>query len=402
MSRSILLFAAFLTFGACSGNAGPKGPGNPTTPSGTTPPRPTTSTGNWGPGLGLPDGLIAYTLDADCPSGWSPWAPGVGRTLVATNNGSDVGVETGDPLATVAPRPHQHDIAADLDVPGAGIAGLSGCCNVNPGASGTYALSGTTEPADSAIPTVAVTTCRHDGDGDAEVGHSLPEGTVAWFDRDTCPDGMVRLANSDGLMVLPSDEGASLGQSMGTPLGVGEVRTHTHEGSLTLDVPVSSLAAAGGGNNDPAASGPLEVQAETGPGELGLPTVTALLCEVVQEVEGGSNNDRELDPGAIIWSLGDCPDGWDEASELHGRIPVGAPAGVAPGTVHGDPLSPFDVPLHDHFGWLPVDIPSQSVALVSGCCNESAGGNGMMTVSVTTDAATEGLPSIFLRPCARM
>ena len=262
---------------ACSGKVEPVNPGTGT-PAGTPGGTPTVTPTVPPLALGLPEGMLAYFDDEGCPLGWSEWSPGVGRALVSVTLPDEVGVEVGTALDSAAPRSHSHDIAATFDIPGAGISGLSSCCNSSPGRSGQRESSGPTESTDSTIPTLALQICRLDQGTDDELGNSLPAGTVAFFDRDACPDGMARPANSTGRMVLSTDTAASLGQTLGTELAPQEMRTHTHGATLTVTVPENSLAASSGGNNDPIARGDHQTDTTTDPAEWGLPYAQALLC----------------------------------------------------------------------------------------------------------------------------
>ena len=70
-------------------------------------------------------------------------------------------------------------------------------------------------------------------------------------------------------------------------------------------------------------------------------------------------------------------------------------------TPYGDPLTDLTQPGHDHTVALDVSIPSQDVALISGCCNSDVGGNGTFDVTGTTDPAPVDIPYIHLRPCLR-
>lgn len=111
---------------------------------------------------------------------------------------------------------------------------------------------------------------------------------------------------------------------------------------------------------------------------------------------------EEIPPGTIVYvQAATCPDGWDEAFDLRGRIVVGVTANNAVGDTYEDPLEDGEDRVHGHAVSGTISVPSRSVALAGGCCNESIGGNGTFTVTGTAEPVSTGLPTVALRACSK-
>ena len=113
--------------------------------------------------------------------------------------------------------------------------------------------------------------------------------------------------------------------------------------------------------------------------------------------------DEEIPPDLIGFTVTDnCPeDGWTEAFDLRGRIPIGLPEGVDNGATHGDPLESGEDRVHGHALQTTVNVPSIDVALISGCCFDQTGGNGTFDVVGTAEPVSSGMPTIALRACRK-
>jgi hypothetical protein len=109
-----------------------------------------------------------------------------------------------------------------------------------------------------------------------------------------------------------------------------------------------------------------------------------------------------IPPGTIVYvQAATCPDGWEEAFELRGRLVVGTTATNAPGDTHGEPLEAGEDRVHGHAVSGTATLSSRSVALASGCCNESIGAHGTHAVVGTAEPVSSGLPTVALRACRR-
>lgn len=353
--------------------------------------------------LGLPDGLLAYFDSADCPEGWSEFMDSRGRALVAVNQPDDIGVTVADPLDTEIPPTHEHTIKATFDVGGAGIGGSTGCCNNAPGASGEFLAEGNLEALDSDVPTVTMRVCRRDRpEGPPAAGLSLPTGASAFVDAEVCPDGMTPALEAEGRFVIGQGEGGTVGEIVGTALESGEIRVHEHTASLSFTIPQRSLSLAGGGNMDHAAKGMHETEATSGIGNIALPYLQTLFCEVDVAATSEGGLDERLPSGAIIYAnTPDCPEVWVEDDFTVGRFTLGQQNGVFVGSTHEVALEVGEDRLHTHTHSLEVRIPSRNIAGISGCCFSGAGRNGTFAVNGEVDPASRGLPYIALKACRR-
>lgn len=387
-------------WGACSRSGAGVGVTDTDGPTDTdeTTTSPTTS-----PALGIPDGLLAYFDAETCPEGWSEFTPARGRALVAVLQPDEIGVTVATPLDTEVPLPHGHSLSVTFDIPGAGIAGSTSCCNTEPGASGAFTVEGDLESADSDVPTIALRVCRRDRtEGPPEAGLSLPTGASAFVDATSCPEGMSPALDAEGRFVLGQGASGVVGQQVGDPLASGEVRVHEHTATLSVEIPERSLALAGGGNDDHASKGTFEAVGTSGIGNLALPYLQTLFCEVDSAATSQGGDDEQLPSGAILFAnTPECPEVWVDEESTVGRFVLGQPSGVFVGSTHGTALEVGEDRTHDHAHALALDLPSLNIAGISGCCNGSAGQNGTYALSGEIDPASRGLPYIALRACTR-
>ena len=126
---------------------------------------------------------------------------------------------------------------------------------------------------------------------------------------------------------------------------------------------------------------------------LATATLVGLALADTGEVEA-------IPPGTIVYvQAATCPDGWEEAFGLRGRLVVGTTAITSPGDTHGDPLEAGEDRVHGHAVSGTATLNSRSVALAGGCCNDSIGAHGTHAVSGTAVPVSAGLPMVALRAC---
>ncbi len=138
------------------------------------------------PPAGVPPEIGMLFYNAYCSSGWKP-------TRVGSDTGSQllsgrflVGLPAGGvPLATfgedrplfvqvwpdgvaLEDRTHAHGFSGAVSVPSVGVGLASGCCAGGYGGAGSFGYSGTTDPASSNLPYMAVTQCQPCVAGDAD------------------------------------------------------------------------------------------------------------------------------------------------------------------------------------------------------------------------------------------
>lgn len=110
--------------------------------------------------------------------------------------------------------------------------------------------------------------------------------------------------------------------------------------------------------------------------------------------------EESIPSGTIVYMQAEtCPEGWDEAFDLRGRLVVGLTAVNAPGDTSGDPLEAGEERVHGHAVAGTATLSSRSVALSSGCCNDSIGGHGTHALVGTAEPVSAGIPTVALRAC---
>lgn len=397
MIRSLPLL---LALGACVGDVGDKDASSLTTDLTDSTDLPTDTDVALPAALRIPAGTLAW-FDEPCPDGWSDWEPAKGRTLVGVLDGGHVGHVVGEPLTSVLLPAHTHGVSLDVNVPDVGIAGISGCCNSGPGDAGTYAAAVAPSATTSTLPILALYACHYDGADDPEAaGTPFPAGSIVHFDRPSCPTGWAPYTTGAGRAFagVPFDGWAEL--NVGQPLGDAEVRTHTHTLTGQVTVPSYSLAAATGGNHDPARKGTYAFTVTSEPMPVDLPYSQALTCEATGETPSVGGPDDPLPSWMILWSkeLG-CPEGWSEYSPLEGRFPVGVNGAMVPLDSSGAPLARDEDRVHTHQVDGTLTVPSRSVALASGCCLDSVGGNGTFAITGQMGEESTGFPWTALHAC---
>jgi cysteine-rich repeat protein len=354
-----------------------------------------------------PTGTLAFVPHETCPDGWAIEPRAAGRLVLGLNDVEAVGCTSGLALTLGEPLDHEHDYWAEVDVPGAGIAGVSGCCNDSTGQSGTYTISGTSGPCEDHTPRIQQNLCAFRGDTSIPAeGHPFPDGAILFFDAPACPAGWTALARANGRFVVPLPEGGTPGAVFGTPLLDGELPLHAHDFSLDLVLPECRLAALGGGNDGPLNKGTYPLANRTTEVSAAPPYVQFLICQAEPQLPPPEHREvREVPvPAGTIafFDAEECPVGWSRSAPLEGRFLLGLIDGAAPLlTEGGEPLGPGEVRAHTHPISEVVSVPDHSVALASGCCYNQTGCDGDYDVSGSTAAASSDLPYIALRACVR-
>ncbi|MCB9682079.1 MAG: hypothetical protein H6733_11495 [Alphaproteobacteria bacterium] len=352
----------------------------------------------------IPAGALTMFNGEDCPDGWTAWEPAKGRALVGVGEGTEVGRVVGGALTSEVPAPHTHGYTMTAALPSTGVAAVTGCCNGDPGAPGNYAVTGATAASDSELPTVALRVCRRDGADLPSAGDTYPTGSVLFFDRAACPGGWADVPDGNGRFVtdLPAVGGLP-GQTVGTPLALGENRTHDHVLFGQVTVPTRSLAVAGGGNRDFVRQGTVQFTGLSGPASSGMPYVLARLCEKVDAAvaEDGPWKEPVPEDSTMFWNQATCPGDWVPAQGAAGRFMVGLVDGNPPGAAHGSALLASEDRVHGHSLSSVLSVPARSIAAISGCCFSDAGDHGGFTVSGFSSDESSGLPYLTLRACTR-
>jgi hypothetical protein len=232
--------------------------------------------GGGGGGDGFPAGAIAFFLDTQCPSGWSLYDDGVGRTVVPSS-GDDAGTTVGEPLTTNEQRAHHHALQLDVDLSSVSYAGVAG--EANHGVAQGGAVNGTTATDDSnALPPYSqLRICEKHAQPSADP----PPGVIAFFAAAACPAAWTPApAALQGrfLVALPSG-GTPAATFGGAPLSSGEVRAHTHAATASLSASAHGIALASGCcAGGYGAAGAHGATATAGAAPVDLPYVQLLAC----------------------------------------------------------------------------------------------------------------------------
>jgi hypothetical protein len=119
--------------------------------------------------VGVPEYVVTFYSDANCPTGWKPTLTTTGRFLVGLPAGGTPGTTFGGPpLSPTEDRVHTHALSGNVDVPSYGVGLGSGCCAHGYGGAGTFGYTGITDPVSTGLPYVVVTQCQPCTAGDQD------------------------------------------------------------------------------------------------------------------------------------------------------------------------------------------------------------------------------------------
>lgn len=191
---------------------------------------------------------------------------------------------------------------------------------------------------------------------------------------------------------------------MNAPLGDREDRAHTHAVDGALTVPERHIAADGCCNDQGTNNGPHEYTGTTGGGASGLPFTQLMLC-TLQAADAGLS----VPYGSVLylWNVTAaappaCPPSFMPWQPAEGRAIM--PGYIASG---GQPIISADPPLqlgedrvHAHTYTGTVTLDDVSYVGIDGCCNDSPGAAGDVSVANDTAAASTGVPYVTALTCA--
>lgn len=108
----------------------------------------------------------------------------------------------------------------------------------------------------------------------------LPPNMIFFAAGTSCPAGSTPASDAAGRLLLAITSVADVGKTHGKPLLIQEDRTHTHAGTMQVDLPVHSISAAsGGGNGQATGNGAHSSTLTSGPATTGLPFIQLLVCQ---------------------------------------------------------------------------------------------------------------------------
>ncbi|MGF6227800.1 hypothetical protein QFZ27_001755 [Inquilinus ginsengisoli] len=247
--------------------------------------------------------------------------------------------------------------------------------------------------------------------GAATAQDTYPQGTMAYFNLASCPTGWAPATGADnqvlnGVTLVPFAPPVPpnmLGTTVQTPLGNGEVRTHTHTFSSSVDL--SEVEYAGivlGDNNDTSVDGTVPFSSVTGApqSEETAPYIQYLLCQKTAFQRNQNPPVGVPQDVVTFYGTAECPTGWKPTLVSAGRLLIGLPSGGTPqATFGGNPLAVGEDRQHTHTFSGSVWVQSTDVALASGCCAENYGAAGTYSYSGTTDPASSGFPYTIVNQC---
>ncbi|PKM44867.1 MAG: hypothetical protein CVV05_10000 [Gammaproteobacteria bacterium HGW-Gammaproteobacteria-1] len=110
---------------------------------------------------------------------------------------------------------------------------------------------------------------------------AMPSNMIFFVDGTNCPAGSFVATNAAGRMLLVTTYLGDVGKTYGTPLKDQEDRTHTHSGTMTVDLRSHHISgASGGGNGQGTSKGSHSASVTSGAGDSGLPFIQLLVCQV--------------------------------------------------------------------------------------------------------------------------
>jgi len=246
--------------------------------------------------------------------------------------------------------------------------------------------------------------------GIAVAQDAYPQGTIAFFNLQACPTGWqpaqsTSSAALNGYFLVPFAPPVNpllLGTTVNSAMGNGEVRTHTHTFSSSIDLSeVKYVGIVGCCNDDTSNDGTMSFSSTTGAADSGMPYVQLLLCQKAQFQRNQNPPIGVPQTVVTFYSTANCPTGWKQTLLTSGRFIVGLPSGSSTPTAAfgGDPLEVGEDRQHTHTFSGSVTIPSTGVGLGSGCCAEHYGAAGGYSFQGTTAGASTGLPYTIVTQC---
>ncbi|WP_062269190.1 hypothetical protein [Endozoicomonas arenosclerae] len=114
----------------------------------------------------------------------------------------------------------------------------------------------------------------------ASMAAALPSKMIFFAEGTACPAGSTAAADAAGRMLLVTTNVGDVGKTFGTALKDQEDRTHTHSGTMTVNLPSHHISGASSCCNSQATSKGSHSQSVTsGASTSGLPFIQLLVCQ---------------------------------------------------------------------------------------------------------------------------
>jgi hypothetical protein len=118
------------------------------------------------------------------------------------------------------------------------------------------------------------------GAGRAEA-QNLPSGMIFFVATAQCPAGSSPAQNAAGRILIATTDTSQAGKTQGTPMADQQDNTHTHSGSMTVNLPMHRIAGASSCCNGQATKkGNHTASITTAPSTTNLPFIQLLVCVV--------------------------------------------------------------------------------------------------------------------------
>ena len=109
----------------------------------------------------------------------------------------------------------------------------------------------------------------------------LPSGMIFFVAQDTCPSGTSPATDAAGRTLFVTTDTSQIGKTSGTPMADQQDNTHTHSGSLTVNLPENNIAGASSCCNGQATKkGDHTANITSGSSTTDLPFIQLLVCVV--------------------------------------------------------------------------------------------------------------------------
>ncbi len=113
------------------------------------------------------------------------------------------------------------------------------------------------------------------------VAQDLPPGMVFFVATENCPSGTNPAKDAAGRVIMVTTDTSQVGKTYGTPMKDQKDNTHTHKGTMTVNLPENSISGASSCCNSQATTkGKHSASITTGASTTNLPFIQLLACAV--------------------------------------------------------------------------------------------------------------------------
>jgi hypothetical protein len=226
-------------------------------------------------------GTVAYfSSDVEsCPEGWVPKDDLTGRIAAAGYSEGGPASNLAPPLASGEDRAHAHTYEATMTTNDVSFAGIEGCCNDEPAATGEYFIAGNASASSTGLPYIQILTCVNQ---QPTFAASMPPGALL-FQELQCPPGWTLVTTISGRLVVSLPDGAAPGATFGgnvlpSAAPVNPMHAHGVEGYVPLP-PASVMLDSGCCGDGYAATGNYTFTGKSSSDSANLPYTMLPVCQ---------------------------------------------------------------------------------------------------------------------------